>query len=816
MAIRGQEGMVQCLGDFEHHQQAAQGPQTTYNILLEFGQFHLGEFFAEPQTYPPVLQQEILLFWKKFFKVADAISSIHELTHTTEGGSTRRYNGWHADIKPENIMRVYGEFKLSDFGFAKFANYSNRPLSYIDGGTATYGAPEMDTERRMRGTKTALTQAIDVWSFACVLSVTATWAILGVQGVLQYEQVRESAIRDLPGDRRPSSSAAFHNGTKVLPEVLEWHQLLRTCRRESDPITDKILDLIDDRMLLADPDERIPIKELCSKRDALVEEAERALKRPEVQVSQPILEKLLQFDREPPTTSSKEDEGSTMYPARNARGKESQGKSRLPKENSVPQAKPGKVVYRAEALSTALEGVKDIQRQTRATDPGTTAETNNEFTSFLTWSPVDVTPSGRGQQATDPMQTKLPGEPHPAEGNPRREPGLTAQEFPNPPTNEARDGRTRVVTASPETFTSPRLSSIVSGSAVGYPDPIAGEISASDSQRVGPYTVQRTLMHLQTGRSLSTAPEVVLSPSPTRAPLVMSSPTSSAPRFNTEGTRPCPLYSPYGHYQTKAESFAMFKERKELEGRVRKSWSFRKQERDKDLKKIIEDRDIVFVVDRSSTMGQCWPWVTFWVETLAMKLARLDDDGLDLVFTGSGNLDHMGCKHAKEFKTRMDKAQRELDPMPTDMAGCLSRIFSTYRQNRKYARRALTLIVVTDGSWSVPANRQRGNKVEDNIVDFVNELQRTSQDVHDKVKYRRWFSIQFVSFATDPVAHANLKHLDSVMWKERGIPDVIDTKPWDHSIVNNLILGSLHEFADDSDEEPSTAVTGSTSAWRHP
>lgn len=42
-------------------------------------------------------------------------------------------------------MRVYGEFKLSDFGFAKFANYSNRPLSYIDGGTATYGEETVST-----------------------------------------------------------------------------------------------------------------------------------------------------------------------------------------------------------------------------------------------------------------------------------------------------------------------------------------------------------------------------------------------------------------------------------------------------------------------------------------------------------------------------------------------------------------------------------------------------------------------------------------------------------------------------------------------
>ena len=55
---------------------------------------------------------------------------------------------WHADIKPENILRVYGEFKLADFGFAKFSDSKNTghtPYSYIEGGTATYGKSSIVT-----------------------------------------------------------------------------------------------------------------------------------------------------------------------------------------------------------------------------------------------------------------------------------------------------------------------------------------------------------------------------------------------------------------------------------------------------------------------------------------------------------------------------------------------------------------------------------------------------------------------------------------------------------------------------------------------
>ena len=48
---------------------------------------------------------------------------------------------WHADLKPDNILRVHGEFKLADFGFAKFKKRcpEKAPMEYIEGGTETYG-----------------------------------------------------------------------------------------------------------------------------------------------------------------------------------------------------------------------------------------------------------------------------------------------------------------------------------------------------------------------------------------------------------------------------------------------------------------------------------------------------------------------------------------------------------------------------------------------------------------------------------------------------------------------------------------------------
>lgn len=52
---------------------------------------------------------------------------------------------WHCDLKPDNILRVDGEFKLADFGFAKFKpKYPHgappeKLITLITGGTETYG-----------------------------------------------------------------------------------------------------------------------------------------------------------------------------------------------------------------------------------------------------------------------------------------------------------------------------------------------------------------------------------------------------------------------------------------------------------------------------------------------------------------------------------------------------------------------------------------------------------------------------------------------------------------------------------------------------
>jgi len=80
---------VKYLGAY-HFKDGRDGPPT-HNIILEYGQQDLDEYLAD--TYPPVLNAEIIAFWEDLFKVADTLKQLHQFPYKGGDGRVQRYKG---------------------------------------------------------------------------------------------------------------------------------------------------------------------------------------------------------------------------------------------------------------------------------------------------------------------------------------------------------------------------------------------------------------------------------------------------------------------------------------------------------------------------------------------------------------------------------------------------------------------------------------------------------------------------------------------------------------------------------------------------
>lgn len=89
-------------------------------------------------------------------------------------------------------------------------------------------------------------QNVDIWSFGCILMEAAVWLIHGYPGLKTFRLNREDAIKAIPemknGDR-------FHDGTNVLPVVLQTIDGLKNDIRKSDKVTEDILENLVRNML---------------------------------------------------------------------------------------------------------------------------------------------------------------------------------------------------------------------------------------------------------------------------------------------------------------------------------------------------------------------------------------------------------------------------------------------------------------------------------------------------------------------------------------------------------------------------------------
>lgn len=208
-------------------------------------------------------------------------------------------------------------------------------------------------------------------------------------------------------------------------------------------------------------------------------------------------------------------------------------------------------------------------------------------------------------------------------------------------------------------------------------------------------------------------------------------------------------------------------------------------------------------------MSEHWHEVTFVLEMLYSKCTKLDEDGIDVHFTG-GNEKVRNAKGKDGLSKIRAKMLESNDSRPTedchtDMASPLTKLLgawlTTYKKKRDQ-QKSLTIIVLTDGKWI--GNRYQPDAVDKAIEKFDVQLRQ-----HAGLTPERSVSIQFVSFGNDPDALHRLDRLDNDL-KYKGVADIVDTEP-SNGDVYKMILGSIDEAMDAINDPPQSRLFSSPS-----
>jgi len=96
--------IIRYLGCYIHDRGEGTDPNgrhtgTTYNLLLEYGEKDLYEYWADETNVPPVRAEEIVTAWKSLFEVADAIRHVHNLEVPRERGESLKFHGYNLPVR---------------------------------------------------------------------------------------------------------------------------------------------------------------------------------------------------------------------------------------------------------------------------------------------------------------------------------------------------------------------------------------------------------------------------------------------------------------------------------------------------------------------------------------------------------------------------------------------------------------------------------------------------------------------------------------------------------------------------------------------
>ncbi|ETS74006.1 hypothetical protein PFICI_13872 [Pestalotiopsis fici W106-1] len=242
---RSCEGViVQYLGSFIQHEKSV--------IVLEHANGgNLWDFFKTHRV--PRNNQELIYLWTKLFKLVEAINHLHHPGRATVGIT-------HRDLKFENILFFKNgsaddyefEFKLTDFDTSTSLQNTQNGFNHQDNdGSRTRSAPEASRILDHTEPKSEMTPLTsDIWQLGTVFSEALICILWDHRSLSAYEKKRREETSSFRNLENSGLEICFHDGEKRLACIQEFHQEALDGRKAFDRISEPLVALIEDHMLV--------------------------------------------------------------------------------------------------------------------------------------------------------------------------------------------------------------------------------------------------------------------------------------------------------------------------------------------------------------------------------------------------------------------------------------------------------------------------------------------------------------------------------------------------------------------------------------
>lgn len=628
------------------------------------------------------------------------------------------------------------------------------------------GAPENYRAREIDPHNLRYGQKSDVWSFACICSVAASWVIGGQGRIDKYSIARQQAR----GDAHVAPIDCFHDDYRVLSVVQEYHERTLVAKaRHIDYITPRLWPMVLKKAFSEHIGERSWAEQLHF---AMID-----LLKPPIHQSPPHTPPEQKTGGWAPLTDEPQDVGdmdSNRYPRPDSQP------TRIPRQmHSLAYNSPPLTNYQRSSFDQSLPQASRqsfVESSSREFgSPATSSSPGNSGTIAYENYPISPVRYARGSQVSqsfDPSNVTRP----PHAGATRMPTG--SRELPNRTQSHSQSqSQSQSHNIGPNVRSRSGVMHYTPGyhqnNGSGHKNTIAASIHEEGAQPSWRAQVPRSRE--------DQAPSVLSEHAQEHSRATHTGAPDPPPNFGVDEN--CPKHGINGgevEFMSVQDLLDWYHKKKEVPHAG--------------LKEELKKRDHVFVIDDSISMGGYWPQVIQLFAVLAKFIKECDDDGIELFFTVNRH-DKMKAKHTTNLIQKLKSLEGSLDAS-SEPATVLREIFdrkrcSTLREGKKKFRgigptseAPLTVYILTDGVW------QPSTDLWPEISKIVDLLEQEPK------KDPKHVGIQFIQFGDDPRMTAKLKAYDNSNLRR----DIVDHEPCDGNAWK-MLLGSVNTSFDRADAE---------------